>query len=212
MESQLATAIPLPIKLIYTLFLCLLVPIYWRGYGLTNFLWFCDIDLLVLLPALWLESRLLNSMMAVGMLLFLLGWNLDFLTGGHVFGMVDYMFDSSIPFYIRQLSLYHLVLPFLHLFLLRRLGYDRRALLAQSLLMWVVLLVCYIATDPATNINWAFGLEDPQTQLHPFLYLVFLMGSIFMLVYLPTHLMLRALFESSPVSYSALRRSGSQDK
>ena len=48
--------IPLSLKLIYTLFVCALVPIYWRKYGPANFLWFSDIALLVLVPALWLEN------------------------------------------------------------------------------------------------------------------------------------------------------------
>ena len=35
--------IPPGLKIIYTLFVCALVPIYWRQYGPTNFLWFSDI-------------------------------------------------------------------------------------------------------------------------------------------------------------------------
>jgi len=44
--------IPLGLKIIYTLFVCALAPIYWRKYGPANFLWFSDIALLVLVPAL----------------------------------------------------------------------------------------------------------------------------------------------------------------
>jgi hypothetical protein len=44
--------IPLGLKIIYTLFACALVPIYWRQYGPTNFLWFSDIALLALVPML----------------------------------------------------------------------------------------------------------------------------------------------------------------
>src|SRR5262249_40872039 len=43
-----------------------------------NFLWFSDIALLVTMPALWLESPLLASMMAVAVTLPELAWNLDF--------------------------------------------------------------------------------------------------------------------------------------
>jgi len=38
--------IPLGLKIIYTLFVCALVPVYWRQYGPANFLWFSDIALL----------------------------------------------------------------------------------------------------------------------------------------------------------------------
>lgn len=37
--------IPIWLKLAYTLFVCALVPIYWRQYGPANFLWFSDVAL-----------------------------------------------------------------------------------------------------------------------------------------------------------------------
>jgi hypothetical protein len=39
--------IPLWLKIAYTLFVCILVQVYWRQYGPANFLWFSDIALLV---------------------------------------------------------------------------------------------------------------------------------------------------------------------
>lgn len=45
------TDIPLWIKITYTLFVCLLVPVYLRHYGPANFLWFSDVALLVTVPA-----------------------------------------------------------------------------------------------------------------------------------------------------------------
>jgi len=42
--------IPLGLKIVYTLFVCALVPIYWRQYGAANFLWFSDIALLAFVP------------------------------------------------------------------------------------------------------------------------------------------------------------------
>ncbi len=83
--------VPLWIKVAYTLFLCVLVPVYWRGFGPTNFLWASDIALFTVFVALWLESRLLNSMMAVGVLPFEFAWGVDFLfeaiTGVRLTGM-----------------------------------------------------------------------------------------------------------------------------
>ena len=55
--------IHLGIKVGYTLFLVILVPVYWAHYGPKNFLWFSDIALLTTGAALWLESPLLASMM-----------------------------------------------------------------------------------------------------------------------------------------------------
>ena len=91
--------IHLGIKLAYTLFLLILVPVYWAHYGPRNFLWFSDIALLGMGAALWLESGLLASMMMLAVLLPELVWNLDFfgrlLTGHRMFGMSAYMFERA---------------------------------------------------------------------------------------------------------------------
>jgi len=60
--------IPLWLKLAYTLFICVVVPVYWLQYGPGNFLWFSDLALLATTAALWLENSLLVSMMAVSVL------------------------------------------------------------------------------------------------------------------------------------------------
>ena len=76
-----------------------------------------------------------------------------------------------------------------------RLGYERRALLAATLLCWVVLPITYLFTDPAKNINWVFGWsEQPQTWLPAPLYLVGMMLLFPLCVYLPTHFALQKLF------------------
>src|SRR5436309_4425865 len=127
--------VPLWLKVLYTLFLCVLVPAYWTHYGPANFLWFSDIALLVTLAALWLENRFLASMQAVSVVLLEFLWVTDFLlrllTGVHVVGISTYMFKPEIPLFIRGLSLFHLWLPFLLLWLMWRFGYDRRAWVAQ---------------------------------------------------------------------------------
>src|SRR5438093_428323 len=56
-------------KVLYSAYLCILIPIYYAQWGPANFLWFSDIALVITCVALWLESSLLASMMAVGMLI-----------------------------------------------------------------------------------------------------------------------------------------------
>ena len=56
--------IPLWIKVLYTLFLCVIVPVYWVHWGPRNFLWFSDIALLTTAAALWLESAFMASAQA----------------------------------------------------------------------------------------------------------------------------------------------------
>jgi hypothetical protein len=138
-------------------------------------------------------------MMAVGTLVLEAAWIIDFfghlLTRRRVLGLSDYMFEPQNPVFIRALSLFHLVLPGLLLWMVWRLGYDSRAWLMQTLLTWVILMATYLFTDPAQNINWAFGPgTKPQHLLPPMVYLILVMLVLPLIVYLPTHLALRYLF------------------
>lgn len=194
-----AALIPLWLKAAYTVIVLTTVAVYIFKYPLANFLWFSDIALLLTAPALWLESPLLASMMAVGTLLPEMFWNLCFfgqlLSGRRVSGLTDYMFDGRLPRYLRALSLFHMVLPFLLLWLIARLGYDGRALAAQTVLAWVVLALTYWLTDPKLNVNWVFGWgAKPQHRLPPRLYLALLMLGFPALIHYPTHLLLQKVF------------------
>ena len=51
------THVPLWLKLAYTAFMVVLIPVYWRNYGPTNFLYFCDVALLITLVGMWIEVR-----------------------------------------------------------------------------------------------------------------------------------------------------------
>jgi hypothetical protein len=174
------------------------VPVYWHAYGPSNFLWFSDLALLITVAALWLESSWLASMQAVAVVLLELLWIVDFVgrfvTDVHLIGIAEYMFQTDKPLLLRGLSLFHLVLPFLLLWLVVRLGYEPRAWIVQTLVAWVVLPVCYCCTDPAANINWTFGPgQQPQTWVAPGLYVALLMVFFPLCVYVPTHLVLQAI-------------------
>jgi hypothetical protein len=191
--------IPLWIKLAYTAFTVVTVTVYVRRYPLWNFLWFSDIALIATVPALWLESSLLASMMLVGVLLPELLWNGAFfirlLTGVRLFGLTDYMFDPTKPRYLRAISLFHVFLPLLLLWMVVRLGYDSRALIAQTALAWIVLPLTYWLADPKVeNVNWVFGwTAEPQTRIPPLAYLGLMMCAFPLLIYLPTHAVLQLL-------------------
>ena len=190
--------IPLWIKILYTLFLCVLVPVYWIHWGPRNFLWFSDIALVATAIALWLESALLASMMTLAIALPELAWNADFfgrlVTGRHILGLSGYMFDGRKPLFLRALSLFHVVLPALLLWAVHRLGYEPRALAFQTVAALVILPVTYALTDPADNINWVYGPgRKPQTWTSPRAYLALVMLFFPVVIYLPTHLLLSAL-------------------
>jgi hypothetical protein len=196
----MSDAIPLWLKVAYTLCLAVIVPAYWVKNGPANFLWFSDIALLVTGAALWLESRLLASAMAVGVLLPELVWNVSYfgrlLTGAHVTSLADYMFDPEKSRVMRGLSLaLHVVMPAALVWVLARLGYDSRAPVVQTVVAWVVLPATYLLTDPAKNVNWVFGFgHPPRRRLPPRLHLLALMLGFPLLIYLPTHALLRAVF------------------
>jgi hypothetical protein len=173
--------------------------VYWVHWGPKNFLWFSDIALLTTGIALWLESPLLASMMTLAIALPELAWNVDFfgrlLTGRRLLDLSGYMFDATKPRYLRALSLFHVALPVVLVWLVHRLGYDRRAWALQSAMALVVLPMTYGLTEPAENVNWVYGPgSKPQRRIPAWLYLAFVMACFPLAIYLPTHLLLLALF------------------
>ncbi|MCA9236900.1 MAG: hypothetical protein KDA44_15595 [Planctomycetales bacterium] len=201
--SQAAAGrIPLWVKVAYTAFVAVLVPYYLKTYGPTNFLYFCDVALLMTVAALWLESSLLASLAAVGILIPQTLWVADFLgaaVGRPLTGMTAYMFDDQLSLFARGLSFFHFWLPFLLLWTVWRLGYDRRALAGWTLLAWGLQLICFFAmpAPPApadnpnvpVNINYVYGFNEagPQTWMAPGAFLALMMAGLPLLIFLPTH-------------------------
>lgn len=198
-----AGRIPLWLKLAYTAFMAVLVPVYWVKYGPQNFLYFCDIALFLTLAGLWREDRLLLSMPAVGILAPQMLWLADYLAhfaGLSITGVTSYMFDATKSHFLRGLSLFHGWLPILLIWCVWRLGYDRRAFWAWTWIAWIVLLVCFKFMpgpmpnpgDMAVNINYVFGMDDTkaQTMMHPLLWLAMLMIVQPFGLALPVHLLL----------------------
>jgi hypothetical protein len=140
-------------------------------------------------------------MMALAVTLPELAWNVDFFvrltTGASLIGFGAYMFDRSIPLFIRALSLFHVGLPLILVWMLYRLGYDKSAFLAQTLVAAIVLPLSYLFGDPQRNVNWVYGFgERPQTRVPALWFLAFLILMFPLAIYLPTHLMLDKVFGS----------------
>ena len=213
-----ARKIPVAAKVAATVFLAVLVPVYLRTYGPANFLWFCDAALVLTVAGMWLESSLLISMCAVGILLPQCLWLLDFgvnFLGFHFLNLTSYMFDPHLSLFTRGLSLFHGWLPLLLVWLLFRLGYDKKALPAWTVLAAGLVLVCYFFTPPAgahlanpnapVNINYLYGFNDQQPQhwVNQNLYVILWPCALWLVAFLPTHLVLRNIF-ATPVP--AVRR------
>ena len=195
--------LPLWIKLGWTLWVAVWVPLYWSHYGPRNFLWFCDIGNFMILAALWTESAVVFSWQSCSVLLIQLLFTVDLVaravTGHHPIGGTGYMFNddgSNIPVGMRLLSLFHVATPPLLLFALKRLGYDRRGLYCQIATAAVVLPICWLGWNEKVNLNWVWGPFDrPQYVIQPpWLYLLVCLVAYPAVLYIPTHLVLSRFF------------------
>lgn len=156
------------------MFMLILIPTYTVYYGPSNFLWISDVALILSFLAVVFESRLFASMAAVGGLILETFWLTAFLSlmlfNVHLTDIADYMFDASIPLGLRLLSLFHIALPFLFIWLVMRLGYARKAVMLQIALIWGILIFCATMTKPAENINWVYSYKE--LNMNPVLYLI----------------------------------------
>ena len=135
-------------------------PSYASAYGFRNFLFLCNLGVILTALAILFGSRLLLGSQAVAAPVIGIAWGLDagwrVVTGAHLFGGTEYMWDPQYPLFTRLLSLYHLFWPVLVVALVRRIGYDRRSWPLQAGIAGAALVVCRLATPPAENINFAF--------------------------------------------------------
>ena len=182
----------LALRLAYTAYVLVLVPAYLGHYGPGNFLWLSDIALFGGLAALWLRLPLLASMQTIAVLVPEATWNLDLLLrlafDVRLLGMTEYMFMPSIPLSIRLLSLFHVWLPLVLLWMVRQFGYDRRALLYQTVAGTIVLIATYVFTGPEVNINVVHQVGEFRGMQSLALTCILFP----LLCYLPVHLLLRA--------------------
>jgi hypothetical protein len=219
--TQTASRVPLALKAAYTAYMIVLIPVYWHYYGPTNFLYFCDVALILTLIAIWPENALLISMCAIGIVVPQALWVADFLSntaGFSLLGMTDYMFDADRSLLLRLLSLFHGWLPFLLVFLVWKTGYDRRAFWSWTALAWVLLLISFFLLPPPTaspglvpvNVNYVWGMSDyaAQTWVPPYVWFAGQLIGLPLIAYAPTHFVLaRIMPEALP---KTLRKTSSE--
>jgi hypothetical protein len=199
------TAAPFPtaVRVAALAWLVLFVTVYWRTYGAGNLVQLCDVAVILTCWGLWRGSSLLISTQALSSLVVDLAWDIDLLwrllLGRHLIGGTEYMWDPRWPLAVRAMSLFHVVWPVLLIWALRRVGYDRRAWLVQSLLAAVVLAASRFVV-PEANFNFAH--RDPFVHrqwgpgaVHVALTWVVLIG----VVYWPTHRLLMRFLSRSEI-------------
>jgi hypothetical protein len=174
------------------------LPAYVRVWGWANLLHFCDVAVILGCAGLWWGSSLLISSQAVSSLTAGILWSIDvgwrLVTGRFLVGGTDYMWDTRFPVWVRLLSTFHIGLPVVLLWAMRKTGYDRRALALQAAIAAGLLIVSRFLSAEM-NLNYAY--RDPllhrawgRAPVH--LALTFI--GIVVLVYWPTHLLLRWAF------------------
>ncbi|QOC21563.1 membrane-associated protein [Wenzhouxiangella sp. AB-CW3] len=196
---MMASTIPIGLKLAFTAMTIVVLTAYWFRYGPANYLWFSDIALIGATLALWLENPLLASTMAVLILVPETAWIVILLTrlitGWQAFGLLGYMFDTNRPRWLRLLSLFHIPLPLVLVWMVWLQGYDPRALPLAIAIAWLVLPLTWLIAPPERNINWVHGMTGAgdQKRLSPMGHLLFLMIGIPLLFHLPAHWVLSLL-------------------
>jgi hypothetical protein len=181
--------------------LVLWAPIYLTHWGWRNFLLLCDVAVVLTVVGLWRSSALLLSSQAVSTVLVGLVWAVDLgyrgVSGRHLIGGTEYFWDPQYPLWVRLISLYHVGLPLLLLWTLRRTGYDPRAWRMQLGIALLAMVACRIIA-PGWNLNFV----EREPLLHrtwgpapAHVTLVFAFTGL--VVYWPTHRLLLALFRRS---------------
>lgn len=174
------------------------LPLNVRVWGWENMMHICDVGVILACVGLWTGNSILISSQAVGSLAADFLWCLDvswrLVTGHHLMGGTEYMWDPTYPLGVRLQSGFHLALPLVLLWATRKLGYERRALQLQAAIAGGVLILSRFL-PPALNMNYAY--QDPlfhrawgPALVHLAVIFVGMVG----LLYWPMHLLLSKMY------------------
>ena len=199
-QSPHTPLFPLGVRCVSLVWLAVWVPSYALYWGWANFLHLCDVAVLLTWIGFARSDVLLLSSQAVSSLIGDLLWCLDagwrLFAGRNLTGGTVYMWDVRFPLWVRLLSLFHVVLPILLLAALRRAGYDRRALLLQSGIAMVLLVVSRFL-GPTQNLNYAFADPIFHRAFGPApVHLALIFAALTGVIYWPTHVLLARAFPS----------------
>lgn len=196
------------------LWLLIYLPTYHAAYGALNFLFLCNIGVILTAIGLIARNRLLLSSQAVAAPVIALVWAIDvawkLATGDFLYGGTSYMWAPAFPLSARLLSLYHLAWPLLLWWMLRRIGYDPRGWPLQVVVAALAMIAGRLLAPAADNVNFAWTDPFFDRQLGPAaLHLLVCWGLLSVVAYGPTHAFLRRMFPwRHDVSAGSVPRSG----
>ncbi len=185
--------IPDSVRWLALLWLVVWLPVYWHAWGAGNFLHLCDVAVILTCIGLWTGNALLLSSQAISSVVIDALWTLDAATWllfrRHFSGGTEYLFDGTMPLWIRLLSLFHIVMPFLLIWSVSRLGYDQRGFGLQAAIALPVVIASRFVT-PDKNVNFAQTAPFFHRQLGPVpVHLAVTYLAVVVAVYFPTHLL-----------------------
>ena len=155
METAIRARVKIPdwVRRLALLWLAVWFPVYWRAWGAGNFLHLCDVAVILTCIGLWTGNALLVASQAVSSVLIDALWTLDVAAWlffrRHFIGGTEYLFDATIPLWVRLLSLFHIMMPFILLWSLSRMGYDRRGFALQAAIALPVVIASRFVTPDA---------------------------------------------------------------
>jgi hypothetical protein len=177
------------------------LPAYFRVWGWPNLLHLCDVCVILSFIGIWWVNSLLLSSQAVAALAAGVLWAIDvswrLTTGRYLVGGTDYMWDARYPLWVRLLSTFHVGLPVVLLWTLRKVGYDRRAFALQAAIAAVLLIASrFLPAD--LNMNYAY--RDPLWHRSfgpPQVHLAAIFIPLVAIIYWPTHFLLSWMFREA---------------
>jgi len=175
----------------------------------------CDVGAIIACLGVFLQIPILISSQAVGSVFVGLLWGLDvgwrLVTGHHLTGGTEYMWDTNYPIWNRLLSTFHLGLPLLLLWAMRKLRYDARALALQSAIV-APLFIFSRFLPPELNMNYAF--QDPlfhrawgPAPVH----LAIIFAGTVIILYWPSHVLFKRIFPLAETSKMSLANAGARN-
>jgi hypothetical protein len=168
---------------------------YAHYWGVQDFLYLCNVAMVLTCAGLWFGNSLLVSSQAVSTVVIGTLWGIDVgwraLSHGHfLIGGTEYMWDASRPLWVRLLSFDHLAVPATAVWAIRKVGYDRQAWAFQSGVAAVVLVISrWVA--PERNLNFA---QKELVTYHSWgpaaTHLLLVWSVLVLIVYWPVHAVL----------------------
>jgi len=187
---------PFPVlRWVWLAFVVVWAPTYVIYWSAADFLYLCNLAVILTCAGLWLGNRLLLSSQAVATIVIGPLWVFDVVWGlvthgRQLIGGTEYMWDVSRPLWVRMLSFDHLAVPLLTLWGVRKMGYDRRAWGFQAAFAGVALMASRIV-DPAKNMNFAVKELVTYHTWGPMpVHLLVVWSVLVLVVYWPVHRLL----------------------